>query len=169
MDTAVQDTASRGQPRQQCSQHSVNINISCCIPNPNWVRCRVVLPRRRLGGVISHHLLCCCILRLLGYLACFGIRSRGDDDGISTTVVRNSAQVVVHSAMLLLLQKGPNMVASPEVGWVASSAVLLVAGYLLCFVFHFRRAVLLASSFCSFFSLSFVFIFSLFFVFFLLQ
>ena len=60
---------------------------------------------------------------------------------------RNSAQVIVdHVAMLLLLQQGhskPSMLAAPDVGWMAPSASLLVAGSLLCFVFRFstRRPV----------------------------
>ena len=36
---------------------------------------------------------------------------------------------------------------APDVGWMASSAVLLVAGCLLCFVFHFSRDVLFSSIF----------------------
>ena len=41
------------------------------------------------------------------------------------------------------------MVAAPDVGWMAPPAVLLVSGWLVCFVFHFRRVFLLPSFFPS--------------------
>ena len=59
----------------------------------------------------------------------FYIRYGVDDDGIRTTVARNSAQAIDHAAMLLFLQQDHsklNVVAAPDVGWNASSAVLLV-------------------------------------------
>ena len=48
--------------------------------------------------------------------------------------------MIDHAAMLLLLQRGhskPNMDAAPDVGWMMSSALLLVAGWLSA-VFCFR-------------------------------
>ena len=55
----------------------------------------------------------------------------------NNAVVRKSMQVIDHAAMLLLLQQGhskPSMVAAPDVGWMASRTLLLVAGCLFCFV-----------------------------------
>ena len=80
--------------------------------------------------------------------------------------------MIDHAAMLLLLRKGnskPNLVAAPDVGWMASSAVFLVAGWLLRFVFHFGRAVLFPSFFPIAFPCSISFSCSSFFLFFLLS
>ena len=49
------------------------------------------------------------------------------------------------------------MVAAPDVGWMASSAVLLVADCLLRFSFHFWRAVSFPSFFPTVFPSTFSF------------
>ena len=75
------------------------------------------------------------LARLLGFVFC--IRYGGDDDGIATNFVKSSAQAIDHAAMLLLPRQDhskPNMVAAPDIGWMASSAMLLVAGSLFVFV-----------------------------------
>ena len=69
MGTAVEDTASIGQTRQQCSQPS-----SSCIRNPVWV----------VFGTPAGwcHLLCCRVFARFMLMIRFCIRYGSDDDGI---------------------------------------------------------------------------------------
>ena len=65
----------------------------CCCPDDGWAVSSALL---RCFGLLYYHLRFC------------GIEYGGDDDGTDTTsVVRNSTQVIDHTAMLLLLPWSP--------------------------------------------------------------
>ena len=113
---------SRGQTRQQCSYLAVafGTKFGCCLtPDAGWVASYDLLLRFFFGTGATITVLA----------------------PLSSAVVR---KVIDHAATLVPTPK-PNMVADPDVSWMGSSAVLLVAGCLLCFIFHLCRDVLFPS------------------------
>ena len=88
------------------------------------------------------YLLCCCVFAFFVFhqVGPFCIDwVRGDHSGMATTsVIRNNN----HVAMLLPLRYGhskPSTVAALDVGWVVSTALLLIAG---CLLFRFVSDIL---------------------------
>ena len=80
----------------------------CCI----WIPVRV-LPRRRLGGAIQSVIFFALRFWVETLILGSFVRYEGDEDRIRITVIRSSAQAVIHSPccslMLLLLPQRPSL------------------------------------------------------------